>query len=123
MDSLGCSLADGFGMDADGIVYIPCISTSHDNRNRNSGLMTGVKHELVTLSKAYLRQCKPAEAVIMIRISASQVNHQITSEFINTFHQTDLQGLKVCIIGGAILQFDIQIAWHLMEWKVARPMD
>ena len=99
------------------------VAAGHRQRHRNAPLAQRRQHAAVALGQAAGAELQPAQAVVLVRVGAGQVEGQAGRRVAVAGPgrgQRAVQRLEVVRVGAAVGQFDVQVAGLLAEREVLR---
>jgi hypothetical protein len=105
------------------IVNLPGITAGHGDGDRDLPAAAMRENPAIPFDEASHRQPEAAQAVILVRIGAGQVNDEFRAGDVEGGIEAFLKPQEIGVVGTAIGQFNIEIALFLLEWKIARAVD
>lgn len=102
------------------VIDLPRVTAGHGHRHRDAACATGAENVLVARGETGESQRQPTEPVIVIRIGAGQVDHQLRVCASENFLERRGELPQIQNVVAAVWQFDIQVAARLDEGKVVR---
>ena len=110
-------------MYGDCIVNLSGIATGHGDGDGDLSAAAMRENPAIPFDESGHRQPEEAEAIILVRIGTRQIDDEFRAGDIEGGIEAFLKPQEVGVIGTAIGQFNIEIAFFLLERKIARAVD
>ena len=110
-------------MDVDRVGNVAGIAARHGDRDRNARTATGFQNHPVTLQQPHFCYLQASKPIILVGVSACQVNCEIGATLLDRLVQPLLQRRQVRRVTGSVLQRNVEIAALLTKGIVLRAVD
>ena len=110
-------------MYGDRIVNLPGVAAGHGDGERYLPDAAMLEYPAITFGESGHRHPEAAEAIILVRIGAGQIDDEFRVGDVEGGIQAFFKSQEIGVIRAAIGQFNIEIALLLLKRKIARAVD